>query len=213
MIYFSAPSSATVSVTASSSFGQRSLVQSTTQDNSTHKHANETENIRSSTRMYKNNIHFILYQVLCNCRNNYLLKIRNIPFSATVSDQTESINDEVKNEAEPVYNMFHANYQSFGNILPNVTDSASNMDVPDSINDASNLGLAEDDDCLIIGSNVPVPLQSTSEGLTKREDDSISKDMPFITTVSILIHAYSPRYSLNSMCVCNCCLDILVDIK
>lgn len=44
----------------------------------------------------------------------------------------------------------------------------------------------DDDDCVMIGHTVPLPLSPTGAGLVKREgDDNISRNMPFIITVSI----------------------------
>lgn len=91
--------------------------------------------------------------------------------------------------------MFHSNNSSFENILSDTPESASNQasntdDVSLNVNNTSDPGLAEakaedDEDCVIMGSNVPIPLNSTTEGLTKRDDDPISHDIPFITTVRI----------------------------
>lgn len=41
----------------------------------------------------------------------------------------------------------------------------------------------EDDDCVLIGEEVPRPLQSTRDGLVKCQDDPISMNKPFITMV------------------------------
>lgn len=43
-----------------------------------------------------------------------------------------------------------------------------------------------EDDCTMIGNTIPLPLNSTSEGLIKHENDPISKDKPFIVTVSFI---------------------------
>lgn len=44
-----------------------------------------------------------------------------------------------------------------------------------------------DNDCVMIGQIVPVPLNSTTEGLIKKDEDPISDDKPYITTVSCIL--------------------------
>lgn len=44
----------------------------------------------------------------------------------------------------------------------------------------------EDDDFIFLCDTVPLPLASTSEGLIKRENDSISANKPFIETVCFI---------------------------
>lgn len=49
-----------------------------------------------------------------------------------------------------------------------------------------NLDMNDDsnDDCMMIGDSVPLPLDSTEDDLTKQDDDPISNDIPFTNTVS-----------------------------
>lgn len=94
---------------------------------------------------------------------------------------TDENSENIKNEAVPIFSMFHSNQASLSDTLD---------DVSSNVNNTSDFGLAEakaedDDDCVIMGSNVPIPLNSTTEGLTKRDDDPISHDIPFIITVRI----------------------------
>lgn len=47
-------------------------------------------------------------------------------------------------------------------------------------------------DCIMIGSTVPLPMASTSDGLVKREHDVVSGDIPYIVTVRLvqrLVHS------------------------
>lgn len=41
-------------------------------------------------------------------------------------------------------------------------------------------------DCIMIGSTVPLPMASTSDGLVKREHDVVSGDIPYIVTVRLV---------------------------
>lgn len=83
----------------------------------------------------------------------------------------------VKLEDEPIFSLFRANSTSLEEIFNETLDSVSNMD------DDANSNNSSEEDCIIIGSNVPLPLPSTSEGLIKHQDDPISDSMPYITTV------------------------------
>lgn len=93
---------------------------------------------------------------------------------STGPDPNETLS--VKLEDEPIFSHFRANSTSLAEIFNETLDSLSNMDNDANSNDSS------DEDCIIIGSNVPVPLPSTSEGLIKYQDDPIS-DKPYITFV------------------------------
>lgn len=109
------------------------------------------------------------------------------------NEPAESDTECIKYEAEPVFNMYHTNNQSFENIF-NTPDSALKAELPCNASHNVSLNvnnkqpdLEEDDDCvMIIESSIPVPLRSTQEGLTKREADPISNEIPYITTVSNL---------------------------
>lgn len=103
----------------------------------------------------------------------------------------ESDTECIKYEAEPVFNMYHLNNQSIENIF-NTLDSAPKEDLPCNASHNVSLNvsntepdLEEDDDCVMISEPcVPIPLRSTQEGLTKREADLISNEIPYITTVN-----------------------------
>lgn len=86
-------------------------------------------------------------------------------------NETES----VKLEDEPIFSLFHANAGSLKEVLNNTRKSAPNMNM--------NINVRRDDDCIIIGANVPLPLPSTSEGLIKYQNDPISDSIPYIRTV------------------------------
>lgn len=92
-------------------------------------------------------------------------------------NETES----VKLEDEPIFSLFHANSGSLEEVLNNTLESATNMNMNMNNNDSPDE--SSDEDCIIIGPNVPLPLPSTSEGLIKHQDDPISDSMPYITTV------------------------------
>lgn len=61
-----------------------------------------------------------------------------------------------------------------------IESSSSRHDLNDS---TANISIERDDDCIVMPQIVPRPLDSTFEGLIKQNDDTISNDMPFITTV------------------------------
>lgn len=67
----------------------------------------------------------------------------------------------------------------------------------------------DSDDCIIINDlsfDMPRPLLSTSEGLVKQENDAVSHDKPFMTTVSRTIPKQFPSgsYTVHIFGVCLC---------
>lgn len=76
----------------------------------------------------------------------------------------------IKLENEPVFSLYQENSKSIEEVLNNSLGSSHDEDL-------------DEDDCVMLGTNVPRPLISTSEGLVKHQDDAISGDMPYITTV------------------------------
>lgn len=67
----------------------------------------------------------------------------------------------IKLENEPVFSLYQANSKSIEEVLNNSLGSSHDEDL-------------DEDDCVLLGTNVPHPLISTSEGLVKHQDDAIS---------------------------------------
>lgn len=105
----------------------------------------------------------------------------------------------MKPDPDQVVNLYNVNNESLKSILNNHFNSApiartrhdtSNApaNVPLANNPPVNIEFDDDssDDCEMIGLFVPRPLESTPEGLIKKEEDDISNDKPFMTTVSCI---------------------------
>lgn len=107
---------------------------------------------------------------------------------------------EVKQETEPVFSLYNINSGSFEDLFnntlisslnlsssagssagPSASPSAGSHHDNNSQTNASDSDSSED--CEMIGETVPRPLDSTAEGLIKRDGDPISNDKPFITSV------------------------------
>lgn len=96
--------------------------------------------------------------------------------------------ETVKQEIEPVFNLFRTNEISLTGVLNSsrCQDLDTSMDSSQSLNsnDQASNDVAYDSDCEMIGDSVPTPLASTKEELTKQENDPISNNIPFTATVS-----------------------------
>lgn len=102
----------------------------------------------------------------------------------------------MKQEPEPVFSVYNVNTESLENIFSNTLNSSTSSAVShhdiDKLLDESPANTndhVDDDDCEVIGEIIPLPLKSTSEGLIKKDDDPLSADKSFITTVRCLLLA------------------------
>lgn len=93
----------------------------------------------------------------------------------------------VKNEPQSIFSLYRENSRSFDESLHNALSHTTNI----VSNDESN------DDCVIVGDDVPGPLQTTSDDLTKRDGDTISNDVPYTNTVSLDLGLDALRYCSN----------------
>lgn len=92
-----------------------------------------------------------------------------------------------------MFSLYNVNNGSLGHILSSTLNSASNSSIRHDANIAqANVDFDDDssDDCEMMGGIIPLPLASTSEGLIKRDNDKISNNKPFITTVSCMPHIF-----------------------
>lgn len=83
---------------------------------------------------------------------------------------------EVKPEPDPIFSLFNANIGSLDDVFNSTLDSTS-----------ASATTADDDDSDVemIGQIVPRPLDSTAEGLVKKDNDPISESKPFNTAVCL----------------------------
>lgn len=109
-----------------------------------------------------------------------------------------SSHDDMKRETEPIFSVYAENALSLTLSLENVfsniasgsglsrveNNSAANENIGSNIEHGNaSESSSDDDDCVMIGENIPLPLRSTAEGLIKQQDDPISNDIPYITSV------------------------------
>lgn len=102
-----------------------------------------------------------------------MIFISKFAYFSVPSPSTDETHD-VKRESEPIFSLYNVNTGSLEDIFsktPGRTNSPENID-----DDGS-------EDCEMIGEIVPLPLESTSDGLIKKDGDPISNDKPFITSV------------------------------
>lgn len=91
------------------------------------------------------------------------------------TDQSETA---PKKEPEPIFNYFSSSNVSVNLLVGNAKENTRN---------ASQHGqeTRDADDCVLLGDFVPAPLPSTTDWLAKRQNDPISGNKPFNTSVSI----------------------------
>lgn len=100
-------------------------------------------------------------------------------------DQTKTI----KTEPEPVFNLFRANSGSLNELLSNSVSRDASLDVSHTSstslqNDVHIVNNSIEEDCVMIGDSIPLPLESTTDDLTKQDEDVISENIPYNNTVS-----------------------------
>lgn len=83
---------------------------------------------------------------------------------------------EVKPEPNPIFSLFNANVGSLDDVFNSTLDSTST---------SATTGDDDDSDVEMIGETVPRPLDSTSEGLVKKDNDPIPENKPFNTAVCL----------------------------
>lgn len=102
----------------------------------------------------------------------------SIPSSILTSSVQNSTEPEqpVKQEPVPYYRTHRAHARALSELIDSATDASKGPDEGSSENDCSIVGEIID---------MPLPLESTKEGLIKRENDIISANKPFTETVCI----------------------------
>lgn len=130
------------------------------------------------------------------------ISLFNSEFEYMLDPQADDIKQEPAREPEPIFSLYNVNTGSLGDILNNTLNSSHNSSSSPGTNASDNAigsvssanvntqDFSDDssDDCVMIGQSIPLPLNSTSEGLIKRDNDKISNDIPFITTVCCMFN-------------------------
>lgn len=100
--------------------------------------------------------------------------------SETSTESVSVVKEEVLEEVRPIFSFQQS--PDLQMVLSNPGGSV-NSSLDSSVRETSHMNSNDGDDCILLGENVPLPLQSTRDGLVKRENDVLSGNKPFILTV------------------------------
>lgn len=115
-----------------------------------------------------------------------------VPTDNTYLNQETDLCEE-KPEAEPVFNYFSSANVSVQQFLENNFQIGETNAIAETSSLASN-----DDDCVLLGETVPAPLPSTLDGLAKQQNDPISGNKPFNSSVSTFSSNHHSLFSTKS---------------
>lgn len=96
-----------------------------------------------------------------------------------------TLKQESQQESVPYFSTYSESHQSLNNLFEQTLEETSSTS-NENVHVEANPELDANDDCEIIDdvSQLPLPLPSTSEGLTKREGDILSGNLAFTDAVS-----------------------------
>lgn len=99
-----------------------------------------------------------------------------------VNSRRNSIQVELQQNEHPTDNLQNQEAQQ-SNIIQAPNQVQALVPVQQNLQPADNND-SDDDDCLMIGDDVPLPLHATAQNLVKYQNDEISGNIPFMNTVS-----------------------------
>lgn len=104
---------------------------------------------------------------------------RYVSFAENSDDMTnKELDEDLKPEMLPIREISNTNLNRIISLL----------NEPEAINQVI------DEECVMTYTHFPEPWEATDDGLFKREIDDISGNMPFFSTVNILIYSYSSSH-------------------